>query len=280
MKQIILAITIIISIVSCQKEYDSPKAYALAEVEEEMMPITYMESPKEPNDIPNKEDKVDKKKIIKDGRIGIEVSELEVKKHIVDSIVIKYDAYYANDSYENTDWESSYSLKIRIPSISFEHFIKDIESGNGKILYKEIDARDVTTEFIDLESRLGNKKNYLKRYNDLLIQAKNVKEILEIEEKIRVLEEEIESTTGKLKYLIDLVDFSTLELSISKPKDFKYNPDDRDKFTEQLKQSLSKGWYGFVDLLLFMIKIWPTWILVFVIIFLWKRYKIKKKLKN
>jgi flagellar biosynthesis chaperone FliJ len=130
-----------------------------------------------------------------------------------------------------------------------------------------------------LETRLENKRNYLKRYNDLLKQATTIKEILEIEEKIRVLEEEIESTTGRLKYLSDLVDYSTLDLTITKPKDFKYNPGNRDKFSERLKQSLSKGWFGFVDFLLFVIKIWPFWIILILIFYLWRKYR-KAKKKN
>jgi hypothetical protein len=112
-----------------------------------------------------------------------------------------------------------------------------------------------------------------------LKQAKNVNEILEIEEKVRGLEEDIESTTGRLKYLGDLVDYSTLDLTISRKKEFKYHPVNRDKFTERIKQSLSKGWYGFVDFLLFVIKIWPFWILVTLIIYFWRKLKKRKNKK-
>jgi hypothetical protein len=68
-----------------------------------------------------------------------------------------------------------------------------------------------------------------------------------------------------------------LDLTISKQKDFKYNPAKRDKFSERLKQSLSKGWFGFVDFLLFIIKIWPFWIIVALILYFWKKYKMTKK---
>lgn len=280
MKYSLLLLTISILIISCGKQKNESAMYDIAaDYENEFAPISF-HSPVPPPTIPDKIKDVIKKKIIKDGKIDISVKELSSCKMRIDSIIKKYDGYYANESFNNSDWESSYTLKIRIPCLNFENFIIEIENGEGEIINKEIDARDVTDEFIDLESRLENKRNYLKRYNDLLSQANNVKEILEIEEKIRVLEEEIESATGRLKYLGDLVDYSTLNLSITKPKDFKYNPANRDKFSESLKQSLSKGWYGFIDVLLFMIKIWPLWIFVFVIIFFWKRYKAKKKLKT
>lgn len=245
---------------------------SVAEYEE--MPITRQESARH-QDVPI-EIKVQSKKIIRDGRMQIEVASLADTKSLIDTLLNSSGGYYANESFDKNDYQSSYSLKIRVPSAKFDTFIKTIESGGGDILFKEIGARDVTDQFIDLESRLTNKRNYLQRYNELLKQAKSVSEILEIQERIRVLEEEVESTVGRLKYLTDQVDFSTLDLTISLKKEYKYNPEKRDRFGERFKQSLSKGWFGFVDFLLFIIKIWPLWIILVVSYAFWKRFRTAK----
>ena len=236
MKKIIVIFLLSTLITSCRQNQNDKDSYAVADMEESMIPTAQQASNIPPPPLEKQE--VIKKKIIKDGRLGLKVTELEKTKVRIDTLIKVYGGYYANENFNNTDWESTYSLKIRIPCENFEKFIAEIEIGEGEILFKEIDARDVTDQFIDLETRLENKGNYLKRYNDLLKQATTIKEILEIEEKMRVLEEEIESTTGRLKYLSDLVDYSTLDLTITKPKDFKYNPGNRDKFSERLKQSL------------------------------------------
>ena len=276
MKNIVSIILVVLLIISCQqKQSDNLANMTIAEE-------TVIADQQTQNDSSPSIDKIDnqdvtKKKIIKDGRLGIQVTELENTKSRIDTLIIRHGGYYANESLNNSDWETSYNLKIRIPSENFMKFISDIEAGDGEILYKEIDARDVTDQFIDLETRLENKQNYLKRYNDLLVKANSIKEILEIEEKIRALEEEIESTIGRLKYLSDLVDYSTLDLTISKKRNFKYNPANRDKFSKKLKQSLSKGWFGFVDFFLFIINIWPLWIIITLIYYLWKKYKMKRK---
>ena len=141
------------------------------------------------------------------------------------------------------------------------------EMGEGEVKYKEIDARDVTEQFIDLETRLANKKSYLLKYKELLNQAKTVKDILEIETNIRAIEEEIESTYGRLKYLSDLVDYSTLDLEITKPKDTKYQIDKRDNFLTRIRFALVKGWIGFVDLIVFAVRIWPFWIIITLFIY-------------
>ncbi|MBN2571894.1 MAG: DUF4349 domain-containing protein [Ignavibacteriales bacterium] len=283
MKRIIQLLFISLLAISCHQE-PSLEGYSDADIflEEEIAPVTRQEAvnPPPPPMPPLKTKEVVKKKIIKDGRIGLKVTDLELTKAKVDSLVKQYSAYYSNENMNNSDWESSYNLTIRIPSSNFESFVHAIQSGNGEILYKEIDARDVTDQFIDLEIRLENKRAYLKRYQELLKKATNVKEILEVEEKIRRLEEEIESTTGKLKYLSDLVDYSTLNLNIRQQKDFKYNPEKRDSFSERIKQSLSKGWYGFIDFLLLLIKIWPFWFIGIFIIYFYRELRRKKKLNK
>jgi hypothetical protein len=284
MKKVITLLVLIMFFVSCHKSSTEKVAEDSMGYTEGIAPMTRQmaaapaPAPLPPVDQIEKTD-TDKQKIIKDGRLGIRVSELDKAKERADSLVKKHGGYYASENFSNTDYESSYNLRVRIPSENLEKFLTEIEEGDDEILYKEIDARDVTDQFIDLETRLENKKNYLARYSDLLKQAKTVKEILDIEERIRVLEEEIESTTGRLKYLSDQVDYSTVELRLTKQKDFKFNPEKRDNFIERLKQSLSNGWHGLIDLVLFIIKIWPLWIILALFIYLIKKINKRKKIK-
>ncbi|MBB3698147.1 DUF4349 domain-containing protein [Flammeovirga yaeyamensis] len=217
------------------------------------------------------------KKIIKDGKIAIEVFDLEKTKSKIDVLVKNNNAYYEQEDLRNDEWTNSYELKIRIPGHQFETFLSQVEQGNGKITYKNIKARDVTDQFIDIETRLKNKRNYLKKYNDLLKKAQTVKEILEIEEKIRKLEEEIESQTGRLNYLSDLVAYSTLDLTLEKPGFTQYKTQQRDSFLNRIKYAFSNGWITFIDFIVYMFKLWPFFILLGFIIYGWRKYKAKKK---
>jgi len=218
------------------------------------------------------------KKILKNGRLGFNVKILKNEKRRIDTLVQKFGCYYDNEKLNNDYNETTFYLTIRIPVEKFEMFISSIEKGENEILYKEINAEDVTEQFIDLETRLTNKKKYMTRYQELLKNAKNVKEVLEIQERIRVLEEEIESTTGRLKYLGNLVNYSTLELEITQTKDFKYSPEKRFNITEKLKQSIYGGWFVFVDFLFILLYNWTFIILISIAIYIW--FKNKKRRKN
>ncbi|HEX5112596.1 MAG TPA: DUF4349 domain-containing protein, partial [Saprospiraceae bacterium] len=139
---------------------------------------------------------------------------------------------------------------------------------------------DVTEEYIDLETRLTNKKAYLEQYRTLLKSARSIEDILKVQEQIRALEEEIESVTGRLKYLTNQVDLSTLHLTITEKKDFVYKQDKRINFFERLKESISSGWYAFVNFILYLLVLWPFWIIIIVGIWFGVKLMKRKSKKN
>ena len=221
-----------------------------------------------------------KKKIIKDGRLGLQVDNLQTAKQKIDSLVKSAGGYYANENLKNSDNQSGYELIIRIPVVNFESFVGSAEKGSAKILYKEIQARDVTEEFVDLSTRLNSKRNSLARYNEIMKKAKTVKDILEIEESIRVLQEEIESTEGRLRYLNDCVNYSTLNMTISTEKDFSFKPEKRYSFWEKFKESVVNGWFGLVDFILDLFELWPFLLLIIPAYLLVRRWIKKQKMKK
>ncbi len=215
---------------------------------------------------------VDKaKQIIKDGSLSMRSHNLNESKKMIDSLVVKWNAYYEHDRFENVNDRSTFHLKIRIPSTNFESFISALDNGSDEIIDKNIQARDVTEEFQDIQSRLSNKTEYLKRYRDLLSKAKTIKEILEIEEIIRNLQEEIDSFTGRLKYLSDQVTYSSIDIRLYQIKEYVFKPNPQDHFWERFKKSISTGWSSMREIFLMIISLWPFIILIGVIVFFVKR---------
>jgi hypothetical protein len=223
---------------------------------------------------------VNKHKIIKDGNISIKTENINTSKKEFDVFLKKINGYYESEDLNNDERVISYELKIRVPADKFEILINTIEKGENEIVRKSIQARDVTEEYVDITSRLNNKKEYLNRYKVLLLKASTVKDILEIEENIRVIQEEIESTEGRLNFLNDQIAFSTLNIHLFKEKEYVYQPTPQDKFSERLKDALSNGWKAVVDFVLQTISSWPFIIMVLVATFIIRRMIKKRRNKQ
>lgn len=231
---------------------------------------------KAPNIKPNKS-----KKIIKDGTVIIKVKNIESSKRSIDTIIKKYSAYYENEEFQNYDNRIRYVLKIRIPSTKFDVFVSSAEKGEGTVTSKIINARDVTEEYVDGEIRLSSKRLFRDRYNGLLSKAAKVEDILAIQENIRVLQEEIESEEGRLKFLDDQVMYSTLEMTLFMDKELIKVEEKKETYFEQMKRSLVNGWASVITFSLWCILHWP-WVVVILIAamilkkFIKNRTKVKK----
>jgi hypothetical protein len=220
------------------------------------------------------------KKIIKDGSISIKVKEIELAKKRMDAIIKSYDAYYENESFENSETTVSYRLKIRVPAKQFEVFLKASEKVEGEITFKNIDARDVTEEYVDGEIRLTSKKLFRNRYYQLLGKAGKVDDMLAIEENIRALQEEIESQEGQLKFLDDQITYSTLDVYLFCDKGIHEPVVVEDTFFKRFKTSISNGWNMLVSFVLWCIMQWPWGIAIIAFIIIIKMYVKRRQKRN
>ncbi|MCK4855396.1 MAG: DUF4349 domain-containing protein [Bacteroidales bacterium] len=219
------------------------------------------------------------KKIIRNGNLTIESNDLKRSKTRLDTLVGFHSGYISSESFNDQEDQLSYNITYRIPADKFDQFISVVESGPDKIISKSINANDVTEQYYDVKIRLENERQVEKRYLELLSQARTIKDLLDIEEKLGKIRQEIESKEGRLRYLDDRVNYSTLNIWIYQKKDLKYEPADRDSFGQRLKKSLHKGWQGFVDFILFFLNIWPLWIVGLIIwrLIVWINRRSRKK---
>ncbi|MDB5256768.1 MAG: hypothetical protein JWM14_1463 [Chitinophagaceae bacterium] len=286
MKKLLILLLGIVLLYACHtKEEDQSVAVSMQEVQLEKVEEVKFSPPSIADDAELKQMEIREKpaaapvakKIIKDGELSVKTKDIASAKKVLDAALKSYHAYYESETLDNNEYNTTYTLKIRVPSNQFESLLIAIEKGEGEVTAKSIQSYDVTEEYVDIEGRLKNKREYLKRYKDLLGRANTIKDILALEENIRVLQEEIESKEGRLKYLNDQVAYSTLNMTLFYNKEYVFKPAEEQKFSEQVKSALSKGWHSLVGFILWLIKVWPWIILIALLSFFFKQYLNKRK---
>lgn len=213
------------------------------------------------------------RKIIKEGWLSYEVESLKESKKRIVLLVNKYGGYIASDSEHRSGYRTSNTLKIKIPSENFDTLIEELASDAKYMESKSISLRDVTEEYLDVESRLKNKKALEARYLEILQKANSVEEILAVEKEIGKIREEIDSTEGRLNYLKHMVSLSTIDLTIYEVEYIDGGGDNR------VVESLKGGWDSLISFLLFLINIWPLLILICAGVFIFKRFRKRKSEK-
>lgn len=217
------------------------------------------------------------KKIIRSGSISIESKDIQIGKKVLDAQTKKYQGYYEQESREDNNGFVNYNLIVRIPSAQFDSFVQEIESGNDKITQKNIQSQDISLQYYDTESRLKSKQAALRRYTQLLSQAKTVKDVLEVQEQIRILQEEIDSQEAIFRGIKDQVGYSTISINL-----FEYRANlstGSNSFGSKIKDAFAFSWNLIESLFLGVISLWPIWLLLLVGGTLLRRYRRNKKNK-
>lgn len=271
----------------CQTGYnesESMQSYDM-DIKEEMIPVTFQSDVPPPPPLASENGGFQKEALhgnmlIKNVQIGIEVDCYEAAYMKVDSLVKVHKGWISTENYHNSDYQILNFISIRVPSASLDGLVEDFIQIAKKVEYQRVESNDVTAEYIDVESRLKNLRKVENTFVRLLRKTDSIEDILKIESKLAEVRGNIESIEGRLKYLKNRVQFSTIELNVYQKIDFKYAPEPSERFVERLKKSLHNGWKGFVSFLLFVIAIWPLYIIVGVTGFLIAYYRKKKKVEK
>lgn len=109
--------------------------------------------------------------------------------------------------------QSDRSITFRVPAEKFEEVLEEVLE-LGDVVHQDVKARDVTDEFLDLETRLYTLEAIRSRLEELLRRAENVEEALAVEKELGRVVGEIEQLKGRLKLLRELIAYSTITVHL------------------------------------------------------------------
>ena len=156
------------------------------------------------------------KKIQKNANISIEVKSIEESIAKANQIILKYEGDVISTNRGGMDFGQPYAnIRLKVPNQSLDDAVKELKSLSSKILSENIYTNDVTEEFIDVEAKLNIMKSTEKRFNDLLVDAKNVEEVIKVEKELMRIRGDIDSLEGRLKYLSQTTDTSEINLNLN-----------------------------------------------------------------
>ena len=193
-------------------------------------------------------------KIIRSATLNIEVENYKSTRAQLDQLLQSANASLVNEVENDLSHQARNVIKIKVQPENFFSLIKNIETLAFDVKYKEVTAQDVGEEFVDLETRLTTKRAVVKRYREILKSAKNIEEILNVEERIRVVVEEIESAQGRLKYLTSRVNQSTIQLTMFESKPTPVFA--KAGFFGRLGDAFTSGWTGLQEVVLLIVHFW------------------------
>lgn len=161
------------------------------------------------------------RKLIRDANLTVETKEFDELIGSLEAQIASFGGYIESMSQSGNSYNySSYSkskryanVHARIPADRLDDFLGVID-GLGNVTRKNLSTRDVTSTYVDIESRLkvlNTEKESLER---IMAAADNTKDMLEVQSRLYDVIEEIESYEARKRTYDSLITYSSVDLSI------------------------------------------------------------------
>ena len=159
----------------------------------------------------------------------------------------------------------------------------------GRVTNRSVSSEDVSDNYYDMKSRLETKYILRDKLTSYLNQAKDIKDLLEIERQLNQVMQDIESTESRFKRLSGQIDFSTIYINMQ----FERGKDESGIILPNIKDSWNEfvsnviGFFWNLLKVLFYIVIYGIPIVAIAAFFFWLLFgkvgllvKLFKKLKK
>jgi hypothetical protein len=219
------------------------------------------------------------RKVVQNAEVSLKVQDVAAAADKITELNQTNGGYTVNSHIYRNGEQISADLTLKTPEQKLTRFIADIAK-YGEVTDKLVSAEDVTEEYYDAEARLKVMRAKEERLLGLLDKAGSITDIISIENELGQTRSEIEVLTGRLKYLSNAVDYSTVHVALAQavPGAIKTPQGTMGKAVQGLITSLNNMINFGSNLIVALFVVLP-WLLLILILGLVFRYFYRKKKK-
>ena len=198
-------------------------------------------------------------KIIYTANLTLESKDYDTARAALDAALNDAGGYLESSSeYSDVGSSRSVNLTFRVPEENYQSFL-DAVAQAGNVTYKSQQADDVTTQYMDVETRLANLEAQRTRLQELQAQADNLSDLLQIETSLTDVQSQIESWKSQLDWYSNQVQQCTVYVNLNEVQN--YTPTD-ESFLGSVGAAFAQGWSNFVNglqqLAVWLAGAWPV----------------------
>ena len=156
--------------------------------------------------------------------MNVETEDLDAMLQALDSHILSLGGYVEGQNIHNGSAYStrryrSASLTVRIPAEAVDEFTREVE-GICNVVSSNKNLEDITLTYVSTESRMKALQTEEARLLELMEQAENMSDLLEIEARLTDVRYELESVTSRLRTYDNQVNFATIYLHIEEVQEY------------------------------------------------------------
>jgi len=210
--------------------------------------------------------------IVRTAELSLITKEFDKARTQLEAILQRHRGYVGELKVNDTAGSGrALTATLRVPADQLDATLTEVKT-LGRVVSESQSGQDVTSQYVDLQARLGNARNTEKRLTDLLRdRTGKLSDVLEVEQELDRVRGEIEQMEAARKTMAHEVSFATLNATIT--EDYKAQLEVVPPSTSTRLSNAAVDGYrslidGVVSLILFLLSTGPSLLLWGAILFL------------
>ncbi|HSA94129.1 MAG TPA: DUF4349 domain-containing protein [Terriglobales bacterium] len=154
------------------------------------------------------------RRMIQNGSMNLIVSEPSQSTEVIRTIAYRLGGYVESEQTSGYAGERTVSITIRVPGARYEEARRAIRGLGQRVENERDEARDVTGQYVDLESSLRNFRAEEAQYLEIMRRAGSIKDTLAVAERLADVRGRIERTQGQLNLLARQTEMASLAVTL------------------------------------------------------------------
>jgi len=181
--------------------------------------------------------------VIKTGRLSIRLGRGDLSKAVdrANLVVARYGGFISSSNISSGRHASS-TIVLRVPADRFGQAMTDLSGpGIGSVRSQQVSGEDVGQQFVDLSARARNLRAQSRALIRLMNQAVTVGDTIKIQNELFDIQGQIEELDGRLRYMHDQADMSTITMLLAQPAAAPHHPGHATAIGSALRRSWQRA---------------------------------------
>jgi hypothetical protein len=181
--------------------------------------------------------------VIKTGRLSIRLGRDGLSKSIdrAQQVVDSYGGFISSSTISSGKHETS-TIVLRVPAARFDAAMRQLRApGLGAVRSEQVSGEDVGQQLVDLSARARNLRAQSRALIRLMNQAVTVSDTIKIQNELFDIQGQIEELDGRLRYLHDQADMSTITMLLAPPAAAHHHPGQATAIGSALRRSWQRA---------------------------------------
>src|SRR5262245_10677409 len=155
------------------------------------------------------------RKIIKNADLTLEVASVALALSRISAVAAQSGGYVLETHTDYGQPEQPQAIvRMAVPVDQFEAALERIRAAAGRVVSEQASGVDVTQEFVDVQSQIGNLEATEARIREFLKQATTVEEALKVNAQLTEIEGQINVLKGRINFLSQRAAYSTISVQL------------------------------------------------------------------